>query len=369
MARKSMMERAIALPMLASCPPCPWFKDCRGYRDGLHLFGDTCFARCCCGGQASCDYLCPKNLRFVTMMNEAEGLRFDRLPELVHRAVELPAYVPSVLHDSNREEPLNVPFAAVPVERVFRTHGRGRHARLKVVANSPQGLRAALSLGLHTRIVLNCIRQDKHLERLWEYWRRDAIPEQLAALQIELVIGPNFSHLRGVPRLESVGNRMRHLICVRDIAKAGLVAVPHLSVVDPSDWEWWKSYIATNPRVKYVAFEFETGYKDPVEGEDAISRLADLQAHCGHDLHMLVIGGTQYRQSILKHFRAYTFIDAMPFYATMIRHRAVLEGDGVSWEPAPSGGGEMLDTLMRSNVGVYGNWFLRDLGLDFGDRL
>jgi hypothetical protein len=43
-------------------------------------------------------------------------------------------------------------------------------------------------------------------------------------LGIELVIGPNFSHLRGVPRLESVGNRMRHLICVRDFQQAGLLS-------------------------------------------------------------------------------------------------------------------------------------------------
>jgi hypothetical protein len=147
------------------------------------------------------------------------------------------------------------------------------------------------------------------------------------------------------------------------MAEAGLVAVPHLSAVEPSDWEWWRYYVSKNPQVRYVAFEFQTGYKDSVEGEDAILRLADLQFHCGHDLHVVVIGGTQYRQSILKHFRSFTFIDAMPFYATMCRQKAVVDGDRICWESTPSGDGEMLDALMRSNVKVYSDWFNRDIGL------
>ena len=163
------------------------------------------------------------------MMNELEGLRFDRLPELTQSRTALPDYVPVIPNNSCRTVPLEIPFAAIPVEAVFTT--KGDH--LEAIAKTAAELRGRFGLAPATRIVLNCIRKDAVLERLWEYWRQDDLPGQLRPLGIDLVIGPNFSHLRGVPRMESVGNRMRHLMCIRDIRRAGLQAVPHLSVVDP----------------------------------------------------------------------------------------------------------------------------------------
>src|SRR5947209_2808627 len=246
---------------------------CGGYRGQPELFANSCFARHCCGEGAGCNYLCPKNPRFVQMYNEVNGLRFEGLPELIQQPVSLPRYVPSVLHRSKRARRLDIPTVAIPVEGVVKI----RRGHMRAVADSPEGLREHLRLGQATRVLLNCVRQDDPIEKLWEYWVADQVPAQLRRLGIDLVIAPNFSHLRGVPRLESVGNRMRQLICVRDLIRAGLPVAPHLSVLDPQDWEFWRSWLVRNPTVTRVAFEFETGYKSPVEGLDAIARLASIQ--------------------------------------------------------------------------------------------
>ena len=354
MRRTSTVGRAQALPMIASCSDCNWHPDCGGYRDDRRsLFGDSCFARHCCGGQAGCNYLCPSNPRFTRMMNEVQGLNFAALPELAQRAADFPLYIPSVLHASRRERALDIPIAAIPVEIVFRVAG----GRLRAVATDPLGLRKALGLAPATRVVVNCIRQDDDIERLWEYWRQDDPPAQLARLGIEAVLAPNFSHLQGVPKLESVGNRMRHLMCVRDLASVGLLAVPHLSVIDPANWDWWTEYLKRNPSVRYVAFEFETGYKKRVEGEDAVARLAQVQSALGRPLHLVVVGGGQYRALIQSHFEAATFIDASPFWNTVIRRRGRIDGGKVEWDPRPLPKDTPLDDLLEANVKLYTRWF------------
>jgi hypothetical protein len=353
----SNSRRAMALPVIRSCRVCHWYESCGGYHDTPSLYGESCFARFCCGGKKKCNYLCPSNARFVAMMNELEGLDFDGLPLLTQRRTDLPMYMPVIANNSCRMIPLKVPFAAVPVESVFVA--RGQH--LQAVATTPNGLRDHLGLARESRLILNCIRQDKKIERLWEYWLQDNLPVQLATLGIDLVIAPNYSHLRGVPRLESVGNRMRHLICVRDLNTAGLNTVPHLSVVDPPDWKWWGEYLKRNPAIQYIAFEFETGYKNHTEGADAICRLADFQQYVSRQLHLIVVGGRQYRAEVRAGFSDFTFIDSAPFSNTIYRHRCQTPNDQLVWESSQTAPGEPLDELLGHNVRVYSKWFTNRL--------
>ncbi|MFO0864725.1 MAG: DUF4417 domain-containing protein [Gemmataceae bacterium] len=358
MGKTSTVSRSLALPMVASCFDCNWHPSCGGVRDDQgYLFGDSCFARHCCGGKANCNYLCPSNPHFARMMNEVEGLNFANLPVLMQRKVRLPLYVPSILHASGRDRALGIPFAAIPVEEVFRRDRSGLRAK----ATDPIGFRLALGLAPSTRIIINCVRPDADIERLWEYWRQDDLPAQLVKLDIEAVIAPNYSHLQGVPKLEIVGNRMRQLICVRDLANAGLLPVPHLSVIDPANWDWWKRYLQRNDNVSYVAFEFETGYKRRVEGEDAIERLAAVQAELGRSLHLIVVGGTQYRVMIQSHFRSTTFIDASPFWKTVNRYRARIDGTKMEWDKSPLPKGVPLDEMMAQNLSTYTEWMVSPL--------
>lgn len=227
---------------------------------------------------------------------------------------------------------------------------------MRAVAQSPCELRSRLGLGPNTRIVMNCIRPDDEIERLWEYWRQDDVPSQLRLLGLHMAIAPNFSHFTSVPRLEILGNRMRQLMCARDLSAAGLRTVPHLSAVDPQDWDFWRDWLTENDKVHYVAFECETGYKKAVEGRDAIERMAAIQRELGRDLHLIVVGGTQYRHEVRAAFPAHTFIDGSPFWKSMYRLRARVAAGQLAWSKWNTAPGEPLDDLIAHNLPVYGKW-------------
>lgn len=352
MANVAEVQRKVSLPVISSCKECYWIEPCGGYHDREGLFWNTCFEKHCCGGKAECNYLCPANSRYIQMLNEVEGLRFNDLLALDQRKLALPEYIPSVLHHSLHAEPLNIPFVAIPPKEVLRI----RSGHMEPVASNATDLRHRLLLSPQTKIALNCIQQDNEIEKLWEYWVQDDIPCQLATLGIDAVIAPNFSHLRGVPRTEILGNRMRHLMCARDMDAAGLNVIPHLSVVDPQDWDFWREWLKRNPEVKRVAFEFQTGYKIRMDGLDAIGRLACVQQAINRELHVIAVGGTQYRDEIRSLFNASTFIDATPFSKTVRRQRGRISAGQLAWSPWETEDGEMLDELFANNFRVYTAW-------------
>ena len=86
----------------------------------------------------------------------------------------------------------------------------------------PEGLRAAFRLSPDTRIVLRGVADEPPLEEYWAYHKTDRPAEQLAKLGISLAVGPNFSVFLGVPRTDNVFNRKRQLMCLADMAEAGI---------------------------------------------------------------------------------------------------------------------------------------------------
>ena len=87
-------------------------------------------------------------------------------------------------------------------------------------------------------------------------------PGQLARLGIDAAVAPNFSHFLGVPRTDNLFNRRRQLICISELAAAGILVMPHLSAVMPADWHYWQRLLEANQSVRYVAKEFQTGNQE-----------------------------------------------------------------------------------------------------------
>jgi len=348
----AVMEQKRRMPLIETCRSCHWFEPCGGFRDRLGLFGDTCFDRHCCGGNTECNHLCPENPKFIQMLNEVRGLRFESLPEFRQSPVELPTYVPCLLHRSSRERRLRANVVAIPLESVLHS----RRTRMVSVARDAIGLREYLRLRADVRIVLNCIRPDEPIERLWSYWVQDDIPAKLRILGIDTVIAPNYSHFEGAPRLSSVGNRMRQLIAAADMIEAGMNVVPHLSVIDPQDWEFWEKWLKENSTVRAVAFEFETGYKTQAEGLDAIKRLAGLQQAAGRELRLLVVGGTQFRHEVRTVFKAPIFISSFPFWNATHRQQGKLAAGQLKWTQRETEAGEPIDDILQNNIDIYSEW-------------
>ena len=127
--------------------------------------------------------------------------------------------------------------------------------------------------------------------------------------------GPNFSHFLDVPRTDNLFNRKRQLICLGEMASAGLNTVPHFSAVMPRDWTFWKDFLRSNAgRSAMSPSRFQDrGNKLGVEGTKVVQRLSRLRDELGRSLHLILIGAGQFLTRVACEFDEFTLIDSAPF--------------------------------------------------------
>src|SRR5262249_8600803 len=224
------------------------------------------------------------------------------------------------------------------------------------VAEDAAGLRRAFGLAPTAVVILRGVGSDRCLERYWEYRRKDAVPEQLARLGLSLVVGPNFSHFLDVPGTERASNRKRQLLCLDEMLRVGLSPVPHLNAVQPGEWRFWRDLLKASPAIRFVAVEFETGNKAPVEGRKVIDHLAGIQEALGRRLHPLIIGGTQFVEYVAVRFDQATFIDSTPFAKAVHRQLLGLQWGFLTWTTSPTPEGEGVETILVHNLAGYSSW-------------
>ena len=332
------------------CKRCYFFDDCGGIETNRPLL--TCFDEHCCN-KVSCDWVCPNHrASFAAHYREINGFGTDDIDEIRHTPVTLPIYIPVVDHRSRRNQTLEWPFVSLNTYRVIRPHGDNYLA----VANSSHGLRETFGLSPSTNIILRGVAKDPPLEAYWHYRRSHNAPEQLAALGVTLAVGPNFSHFLNVPRTDNLFNRKRQLVCLQELSRAGLCAVPHLSAVVPADWEFWKTFLDRNPLIYFVAKEFETGNKDPNEGRKAVGELARLQDSIGRRLHPILIGAAQFIADAAVFFDALTVIDSTPFIKAMFRKGFGETQEDGRWYDSYSLKRQAIDSLLTKNLKGYSAW-------------
>ena len=331
------------------CPQCSFFSECGGIEWAeSHL---DCFAPCQRDCDA-CDIVCPYSNDFCARLREIGGLRFDNLTALSQRPGDLPHYVPLIHHSYRRSGPLEWPVVAIETYQIFRKTG----GRYTTIAHTPAELRRAFALDLNTRVLLRGTAGDAPLETYWSHRRRDDAPGQLAALGVDLAIGPNFSHFLDVPRTDNLFNRKRQLICLQELSEAGLSPVPHLSAVTSADWGFWREYLLRNDSVVYVAAEFQTGNKNKDEGLKVVRRMAWLQDQIGRSLHPLIVGGAQFLEEVAARFKSFTLVDSRPFMNAVKRQRFAGNGVAPRWVSAPTLPGVEIDALVAENVAGYSEW-------------
>jgi hypothetical protein len=332
------------------CQSCVFLPVCGGVQTARPLL--DCFYETCCR-KSDCDKLCPNNVNFLPLLREVGGsLVFDDSHPLPQATIALPRYMPVIDHGYRRQEPLDWPYVAIDTYEIFKL----KKGRYRAVADSPEELRAVFKLSAATRIVLRGVADDPPLERYWEYHKTERPAEQLAKLGISLAIGPNFSMFLNVPRPDNVLNRKRQLMCLVEMAEAGISAVPHLSAVTPSDWKFWATFLTTHSNICYVAKEFETGNRPPKEGRKAIREMANLQQTLGRALHPLLIGGTQFTEQVARHFDRFTVIDSTPFVKAVHRQGFDLDAEDGPWVKSPTVLGQPIDQLLLNNISQYSSF-------------
>ena len=349
--RRELRPHGITAP---ACGSCYWFKDCGGYQAERSM--ETCFDATCCvfrgGNKSLCNSVCPYKADFSAWLSDTHGLSFDDLPSISQPTFELPHYVPVIDHASRRLDPLAWPVVALNMSSVLRI-GRRPSSYYHAVGDSPVSIRQAFRIAADSQVFLNGVGKDEYLERYWENRLVSGAPGQLALLGLESAIGPNFSHFLGVPRTDNLYNRRRQLICLGEMQAAGVPVIPHLNAVMPEDWRFWSLFLTRNPEIRYVAVEFQTGNRSPLQGRHAIDCLTRTQAAINRPLHPIVVGGGQFVEYVATRFANFTLMDSMPFSKAMHRQYFELNAGRGSWKQGFKLIGQDVDDFLLENVRNY----------------
>jgi hypothetical protein len=323
-------------------------KECGGHNSDFSLL--NCFEFCCSRKkQDSCDKVCPRKPDFADRLNEVGGFGWADVGEVSQRDIALPEYIPMIYHRSRRRKPLRYPIVALDTYRVIRL----KNGRYSTVAQSGAALRKHFRLAEDTQIVLRGTKRDGPLELYWENRLVADAAEQLRALDILAVIGPNFSHFLNVPRTDNLFNRKRQLLCLAELSSAGNHTIPHLNAIREGDWRFWQDFLTTHKTIRHVAIEFQTGNRTKTEGRKQLKRLADLAKAIGRPLHPILIGGRQFLWDAAPAFPSLTILDAMPFLKAIKNYEIVADDGRCNWTDRFTLKGQPVDHILSSNVSQY----------------
>src|SRR5262249_30010518 len=132
--------------------------------------------------------------------------------------------------------------------------------------------------------------------------------------------------------------------------------VPHLSAVQPSDWEFWRSYLSDRPGIRFVAVEFQTGNHDRSQGWRVIDQIAAIQDAIRRPLHLIAIGGRQYTARLAACLGAFSVLDSLAFMKAIKRRAFCNEAGRARWQLRWTEGLQPIDGLLHDNLRDYPAW-------------
>lgn len=217
------------------CDVCPAAKRC-GRTPNFCLHGG------CAGCKRSVDAVMAERRR---VMEHLAGLDLT-WPQAVRHPVlpELPDHLPVLVQAY--ADPVDVPWVALHGGRVLGVTGRA------VTAKHRRPLRDVYRLGAGTKIALQLYVEDRVLEGFWAKRRR--IIADLAAMDFDLVLAPNFSVWRNSERFQSLAAERKAFASYHEMIAAGIPAVPDIGfyLFEP-DGRLWAEWINSQSDLQAVS--------------------------------------------------------------------------------------------------------------------
>lgn len=295
----------------------------------------------------TCDLVCLKNSSFVDDLAEIEGFELQVREHLVGvPAGTLPRYIPVIEHRSGREEDLEWPFVGLPLQRVVIKKG----TTTRVVAETPDKLRAQFKLGANTKVLLRGTGPDGPLERYWQYSRISNTAEALGQLGLTCAITPNYSHFLDDPRPTHLANIKRSVLVATDMSRAGVPVMPYIVAIIEQDYRRWETFLREQPNIGTIVEEFGTGLSRHDRGVAVLDRLAAMQHNVGRPLHLVAVAGAQYAQQLAERFDNFTIVDSTPFFKAVHRQIAQSSPNGIQWKPMRDAD---VGLLLYHNIDTY----------------
>ena len=219
---------------------------------GLHC--DACPAAARCGKRpnfclrGSCEDCADPERTMAERRRVAEhlgGLDLSWPRPLRHPALpDLPDHLPVLVQAY--ADPVDLPWVALHGGRVFGTTGRW------VTPKHRRPLREVYRLGPQTKVALQFYVEDRVLEGFWA-GRRQIIAD-LAEMEFDLVLTPNFSVWRSASRWDHAVQTRRAQATYCELLEAGVRAVPDVGFAffEP-DGRLWAEWINGQPDLRAVS--------------------------------------------------------------------------------------------------------------------
>jgi hypothetical protein len=160
-----------------------------------------------------------------------------------------------LFHGSARENPVSIPFVALPFARMFdRRTGRPKF-------ESRDALCSDFKISADAGIVLSGVDVDKAIEGWWrlERGQRITLLKHLRTLGMALITSPNFSLFVDQPRWDDLHSIKRIVITHQEILDQGIRAALHVNGRTDTDFRRWTDYLLKRPEIDTLAYEFTTG--------------------------------------------------------------------------------------------------------------
>lgn len=329
--------------MIGGCARCSFVDSCGGL-DGNELDFFGCHrapAETCRKNAWTCPICNP--LEYVRRLAEVRSRSADVGP-VITPCCNLPPYVARIDHARHWTGVLPVDIVAMPTSRIVG--GRGQHFGPKY--RSRQALLRRFHLPSHAQILLVSVSSDPYLEQYWGWAKHTRTPERLASLGVAGITVPNFSFFSDAHRFHLLYNRARIAASLGELSAAGVPVIPHVHALTSDDRRYWIAWLRSNPQVRYVCREFQTG-----NSVAEIEELDAIQQSIGRELHPVIIGGKRFAPRLGELFRRSTIVDATPFMKAQNGQRAVIEDGIVRWRVHCTSSKHARGALLRHNIHVF----------------
>lgn len=329
------------------CGCCPEIQICGGLRVATPLF--DCL-NLCCGNPGSCDRVCRNQPDFAARVREVATFSFDNVPRAaVLPSAVLPDIVPILFHGKRRSGVLRHDTVALSLYSMFdRRDGTPRFT-------SHEALCREYRVEPGTRLILTGTATDGPLERWWELGEatRRRVLRSLRDIGVVMATTPNYSVFSDQPRWNDMHAMKRILITHHEFLDEGVPAALHVNGRTDTDFRRWAEHVAARPEIKHLAYEFTTGTQWVGRRERHARWLGEIAAIAGRSIDLVVRGGAEVLPALRSDFRRVTVLNTAIFMKTMMRRRAVRNGEApIRWQQAPTEVGAPLDELLADNVAV-----------------